>query len=146
MTKKTRKTRLWYIDPTIFQPGPKASFLERHGLGLSRSVAKYALYALAFSYPLILVTMGVMFGGLVFWSAIAGSVGLIWLVITKSGYAANFAGWDVGYRKFVGLAVAFGIALALVYGLMYVGLWTIPILGLVLVISLALGAYRLSNK
>jgi hypothetical protein len=90
--------------------------------------------------------MGVMFGGLVFWSALAGSVGLIWLVITKTGYAANFAGWDVGYRKFVGLAVAFGIALALVYGLIYIGLWTVPIFGLVLVIAFVLGVYRLSNK
>jgi hypothetical protein len=143
--KKTRKTRLWYFDPSIFQPGPKGSFFERHGLGPSRSIAKYTLYGLALSYPLILVTMGVMFGGLVFWSALVGSVGLIWLVITKTGYAANFAGWDVGYRKFVGLAGAFGIALGLVYGLIYIGLWTIPIFGIVLVIAL-LGVYRLSNK
>ena len=93
MTKKQRKTRLWQFDPFVFQPGPKAGFLEHHILLRARALGKYTLYSLAFAYPVALVSLGIIFGGLVFWSAFAGSAGLMCLIIKKAGYAKNFAGW-----------------------------------------------------
>jgi len=55
------------------------------------------------AYPVILVTLGVMYGGLVFWAGLAGSTGLIGLVLKQAGYAGNFAGSDIGWKKFLGL-------------------------------------------
>ena len=143
LTKKQRKTRLWQFDPSVFQPGPRARFLERHIIGRARSLGKYTLYALAFSYPVALVSLGIIFGGLVFWSAFAGSVGLMWLIIRKAGYARNFANWGVGNRRFLGLFGAFGIVLGFFYGLLQLREWVFPIFGGVLVIALILGV-RLS--
>src|SRR5256885_3697770 len=59
LTKKQRKTRLWQFDPSVFQPGPKARFLERYIIGRARSLGKYTLYALAFAYPVTLVSLGI---------------------------------------------------------------------------------------
>ena len=70
LTKKQRKTRLWQFDPSVFQPGPKAGFLEHHILRRVKALGKYTLYCLAFAYPVALVSLGIIFGGLVFWSAL----------------------------------------------------------------------------
>ena len=146
LTKKQRKTRLWQFDPSVFQPGPKARFLERYIIGRARSLGKYTLYALAFSYPVTLVSLGIVFGGLVFWSAFASSVSLMWLIIRKAGYARNFANWGVGNRRFLGLFGAFGIVLGFFYGIIYLREWVFPISGGVLVIALILGVRRFSDK
>jgi len=69
LTKKQRKTRLWQFDPSVFQPGPKAGFLEHHILRRARALGKYTLYSLAFAYPVALVSLGIIFGGLVFWAS-----------------------------------------------------------------------------
>lgn len=144
--KKTRETHLWLFDPSVFQPGPKAGVLERYVFGRARSLTKHTLYALAFAYPILLVTLGMAFGGLVFWTSLAGSMGIIYFVIKKAGYAGNFESWDVGYRKFLGLIAAFGIFAALVYGLEYIKLWTVPIFVGVLVVALILGVRIIPNR
>jgi len=146
LTKKRRKTSLWQFDPSVFQPGPKARFLERHIIGRARSLEKYTLYALAFAYPVTLVSLGIIFGGLVFWSAFASSVGLMWLIIRKAGYARNFANWGVSNTRFLGLFGAFGIVLGFFYGLIQLRDWFFPIFGGVLVIALVLGVRRFSEK
>ena len=86
-----------------------------------------------------------MFGGLVFWTSFAASVGLIFMVIKKAGYSQNFANWDISNRKFAGLFVAFGLTFALYIGLIYIGLLTIIIFGALLALALALGVRRASN-
>lgn len=144
--KKPRETHLWQFDPTVFQPGPKAGFLERHILGRARSLGKSGLYGLAFAYPLILVSLGVAFGGIVFWSSLCGSAGIIWLILKRTGYAANFASWDFGSKKFVGLVGAFGIYATMIYGLLYIRLWVVPVFGAVLVGVLIIGVWRESKK
>jgi len=144
--KKSRETHLWRIDPSIFEPLRKAGLFERHILAHARSLGKYMLYSLAFAYPLILVTLGVMFGGLVFWASFAGSMFLFWYVIKKAGYSANFATWDIGYKKFVGLVAAFAIYASLIYGLLIIRLWVVPIFGAALVIALVVGVRRASNR
>ncbi len=128
--KKQRETRLWQFDPSVFQPGPKASMLERFILRNARSIGKHGLYALAFAYPIILVTLGVVFGGLVFWTSLVGSMGLFWLVIKRAGYSGNFASWDMGYKS----------------GLIHIGLWVVPIFGGILIIALVLGIKIKSNR
>jgi len=130
----------------MFEPGPKAGFLERHIFGATRSLATYTLFALAFTYPIILVITGIMFGGLVFWTSFAASVGLIFIVIKKAGYSQNFANWDISNRKFVGLFSAFGMTFALYEGLIYLGVLTIFIFGALLALALVLGVRKASNR
>jgi len=146
LTNKQRKSRLWQFDPSVFQPGPQAGFLEHQILRRVRALGKYTLYSLAFAYPVTLVSLGIIFGGLVFWSTFAGSVGVMWLVIKKAGYARNFADWGVGNRRFLGLFGAFGIVLAFFYGLIQMREWFLPIFGGVLVIALIVGMSRFSEK
>ncbi len=143
--KKPRETGLWQFDPSIFQPEPKAGFVERHILDRARSLGKYTLYSLAFAYPIVLVSIGVMFGGLVFWTSFASSAGLLWLIIKKTGYSKNFDSHDVGYKRFIGLIGAFGIALALINGLIYIKLWVVPIFAAALVLVLLIGLRRASS-
>jgi hypothetical protein len=71
-------------------------------------------------------------------------MGLFWLVIKRAGYEGNFASWDIGYRKFVGLVAAFGIYAALVYGLIYIGRWVVPIFAGSLVTTLILSVLKSS--
>lgn len=146
MTKKPRKTRLWHLDDSLFEAGPQAGFLERHFVHRVRSLAKYSLYGLAFAYPTVLVTLGLMFGGLVFWGSLAGSVLVIWIVLKQTGYARNFAGWDWGYTKFVGLFGAFGMMLGLILGLINIGLRVFPLMAAGLVTVLVLGIWRISRR
>jgi hypothetical protein len=146
LTKRSRKSRLWYFDPSVFQPGPKASFLERHLLRHARLLGKYALYSLAFAYPVAVVSMGIIFGGLVFWTTFAGSAGLMWLIIVKTGYSKNFANWDVSARKFLGLFLGFGAALAFYSGLIYLKFWIFPVATAVMVGVLVLGLRKLSKS
>jgi hypothetical protein len=134
------------VDPSVFEPLRKAGPFERHILANARSLTKYTLYLLAFGYPLILVISGVMFGGIVFWASFAGSMGLFWLVIKRAGYSGNFASWDMGYKSFVGLGAASLIYAAVVYGLMIIKLWVVPVFGAVLVLVLILGVWRISNR
>jgi len=146
LKKKPRETHLWQVDPSVFEPLRKAGLFERTVLGRGRSLVKHSLYLLAFAYPLVLVISGVMFGGLVFWASFAGSMGLFWLVIKRAGYSGNFASWDMGYKSFVGLIAAFGIYAALVYGLIYIGLWVVPIFGGILLVALVVGIKTKSNR
>jgi hypothetical protein len=148
LTKKSRGTRLWEFDPSVFQPGPRAGFVERHIIGHARSLGKYTLYLLAFSYPGLLVILGVMFGGLIFWTSFACSIVLIWLVIRGTGYSRNFQSWDSSYKRVVGVIGGFCVALGLFYGLEYTpvkGL-TVPIFGGIMAIILIIGTRRFSNR
>ena len=124
------------FDPSLFQPLRKAGVLERRIIQPGRSLGKYSLYTLAFTYQLALVSLGVVFGGLVFWSLLVGSAGVFWLVISKTGYAKNFANSDVGYRKLIGLVGGFILSLGVIYGLIYLSGWIIPIFAAGLVLAL----------
>jgi hypothetical protein len=65
----------------------------------------------------------------------------MWMVLKKTGYARNFEGWDVGYKKILGLFCGFGMMLALVYGLAYspLRLMSLPVMGGLLVLALIIG-------
>jgi hypothetical protein len=146
--EKPRETNLWEFDPAMFQPLRKAGFFERRILGHGQTLVKHTLFAVFFAYPIVLVTLGVAFGGLVFWGSFAGSMILIWAVLRKTGYARNFDSWDIGYKKFAGLSVAFLMMFAFVYSVGYtpLRLWTVPIMAGLLVIILFVGVPRMANR
>jgi len=127
LSKAPKKRRLWELDPSIFDSGRRANFLERRVLDPARRLGKFALLALAFLYPVYMVVLGVAFGGLVFWGSFAGSIILLGLVLTKLGYARNFRDWDVSLRKFSGLVLAFFVALGFYFALLYDKIWLIPV-------------------
>ncbi len=145
--EKPRKSHLWEFDPSTFQPLNKAGFFERRILGHGRTIAKYTLFTSFFAYPIALVSVGVAFGGIVFWSTFAGSNILIWLILKKTGYAHNFESWDIGYKKFAGLILAFLLMFGFVYSYAYtpLHLWTIPLMAALLIIGLFVGNSRKSN-
>lgn len=95
---------------------------------------------------MVLVGLGIVFGGIVFWTSLVGSFVLIWLVIKKAGYARNFAEWGVGSRRLLGLFGAFGAALGFFYGLTHVGFWFFPIFFGVVVASFILGVRLFSSR
>jgi hypothetical protein len=121
------KRKLWEVNPSMFEPGRKAGFLERRIIPLLRSIGKFALYGLAISYPIYLVYVGIAFGGLFFWGFFAGSIAIIGAVITRLGYSSNFRHWDVSLKRTVGVLLGFAIAAGFYGGLIYVKTWLIPI-------------------
>lgn len=132
MPEQRKKRKLWEVDPSIFEPGRKASFFERRILPPLRQIGKFGLYALAITYPVYLVYVGVAYGGLAFWSFFAGSVMVMGVTITKLGYASNFRHWDIGMRRTVGVILGFAVAASFYAGLVYGGILFVPVvLGLI---------------
>ena len=132
MPEKNKKRKLWEVDPSIFEPGRKASFFERRILPPLRQIGKFGLYALAITYPIYLVYVGVAYGGLAFWSFFAGSVMVMGVTITKLGYASNFRHWDIGMKRTIGVILGFAVAASFYAGLVYARVLFVPVaLGLV---------------
>ena len=90
------------------------------------------------AYPLGLVTVGLVYGGAVFWVTFFGSIAAIGIIITKAGYARNFQHWDISFRKMGGMVVAFFMALGFYLGLIYLKIWLIPVVVLFVGIGLIL--------
>ncbi len=143
---KDGKTHLWKFNPSVFEPLPRAGFLRRRLQDPLRGLGKNLLYLLAFSYPVVVVSLGIIFGGLVFWTALAGSFGLMWLILKKTGYARNFANWDMGYKRFAGLLGAFGIVLAFFYFLIYQNQWFLPAVGAGTALTIIIGLLRFQRQ
>jgi len=103
-------------------------------------MAKFGLYTLAIAYPLYLVYIGLIFGGLVFWGFFVGSIAVIGAAITKLGYASNFRHWDISLKRIAGVFLGFLVAASFYAGIIYLKTWLIPVvfglfgLGLVLVL------------
>jgi hypothetical protein len=73
--------------------------LERRILPPLLQIGKFGLYALAVTYPVHLVYVGLVYGGVAFWSFFAGSIMIMGATITKLGYASNFRHWDIASRE-----------------------------------------------
>lgn len=99
------------------------------------------LFGLAIAYPILLVYIGLAFGGLLFWSFFTGSIALIGAVITKLGYASNFRHWDISLRRTISVFLAFALAAGFYAGIIYLRTWILPAVsgllafGLLLVLS-----------
>jgi hypothetical protein len=122
-----KKKKLWEVDPHMYNTGQRSSFLERHVLPTVRTAAKFALIALALTYPLYLVYIGLAYGGLAFWSFLAGSSGIIGLIIWKLGFAPNYSRWDLGLKRMLGVFGGFALAFGLYIGLIYLKTLILPI-------------------
>jgi hypothetical protein len=135
-----KKKKLWEFDPSIFEPGRKASFLERRIAPPLKQLGKFGLYALALTYPIYLVLVGLVFGGLAFWGFLAGSTAVMGIILWRLGYASNFRHWDISLKRTVGLLLGFPLAIGFYGGLIYLKIWLVPIafgfagLGLLLIL------------
>lgn len=132
MPEQDKKRKLWEVDPSIFEPGPQASFFKRRILPNLRTLGKFGLYALAVSYPIYLIYVGVAYGGLAFWGFFAGSVIVMGLTITKLGYSSHFKHWDIGMKRMMGVILGFVVAAGFYSGLFYARVLFVPVaLGLI---------------
>jgi hypothetical protein len=135
-----KKRKLWEVDPSIFEPGRKTSFFERRIVPSLQQLGKLGLYALAVTYPIYLVYVGLAFGGLAFWGFLAGSTAVMGIVIARLGYASNFRHWDISLKRTLGVLLGFPLAAGFYGGLIYLKVWFVPIafglvgLGLLLIL------------
>jgi hypothetical protein len=127
MPDRPKKRKLWDVDPSIFEPGRKASFFERRIAPVLRQMSKFGLYGLAITYPLYLVYVGLAFGGLVFWSFFAGSLAVMGTIISRLGYSSNFRHWDISFKRTTGVLLGFVAAAGFYVGLIYLRLWFVPV-------------------
>ncbi len=84
---------MWRVDAEVFQPFSEVRLVDRV-TGRLRSFGRLFLIAGFLSYPLLLIILGVVYGGLAFWGLFGVSMCVIWLVLTRTGYARNFEEWD----------------------------------------------------
>jgi len=112
-----KKKRLWQVDPTMYRKGPRAGFFERRVLPPFRQAGKFLLIGMALTYPLYLVYVGLVYGGIAFWAFFAGSFAAIAIIISKLGYAGNFRQWDIGLKKMAAVMLGFLAAFAFYAGL-----------------------------
>lgn len=122
------KSRLWEVDPQVFAPLPKTGSAQNRLLSLLKTLGRFGLLGLALSYPVLLVTIGLLFGGIAFWSTFAGSALVIWVVLSRLGLARNFASWGrSGWKKSAGVFLAFPITVGFYLGLIYLKLLFLPL-------------------
>ena len=138
MSQDDKKKRFWQVDPAIFKLGRRAGSAERYLLPALRGFGRYVLYAVALFYPITLALVGLVYGGLAFWSYFVGSVAVIGLIISRLGYARNFDQWNVGSRRFAAIPLAFLAMLGFYAGLIYLKIWLVPIVFALLLATLFL--------
>lgn len=127
MPEEHKKRKLWEVDPTVFEPGRKASFFERHVVPNLRQVGKFGLFSLAITYPIYLVYVGVAFGGLAFWSFLVASITIMGIIITRLGYASNFKHWDISLRRTLGLLLGFPVTVGFYEALIHLKTLFLPV-------------------
>jgi hypothetical protein len=127
LPEEHKKRRLWELDPSIFEPGRRASFFERRIAPPLRQLGKFSLYSLALTYPIYLVLVGLAFGGLAFWGFLAGSIAVMGIILWRLGYASNFRHWEISLKRSVGLLLGFPLAIGFYGGLIYLKIWLVPI-------------------
>lgn len=109
---------------------------------------KYVLYCLSLAYPVLLVSIGIIYGGLVFWSSFAASVVVIWIVLKRSGRGRTFATATFRFRTIVVTFGAFAMLALVYFGLFYTPLkiLTIPIFGGILAVAFLFGLKKSQNS
>jgi hypothetical protein len=120
--------KLWKVDAAIYRKGKETSFPARLVESL-KTAGRSALFAVLLVYPLMLVILGIVFGGLIFWATLGGSIALIWLILTKAGYAKNFEQSNPRLlRQLTALTIAFVILVGYYEALFHFGVWVLPVL------------------
>ena len=139
--------RLWKIDPSNFTPLPRKTRIQDRLIPRLRIIGKASLISLAMAYPVILLTLGLLYGGIVFWGSFAGSTLIIWLVLSRLGYAENFAGWGVmSSKRFAAGLIGFPLAAGFYLGLIYLKLLALPLIIAVVVMAAVVLFRNASSK
>jgi len=122
-----KKKKLWTVYEDIFRPAKVRTSLQRFA-DMLRSVGKIVLLALLFIYPILMVYAGIVYGAVAFWSSLFGSVLVIGIVLSRTGYARNFEGrrGSLG-RGLASLFLAFVAIVGLYLGLFHFGFFIVPI-------------------
>ncbi len=137
-----KEERFWKVDASIFHTHRINSTLHR-ALSLLRSLGKAFLYMLMFSYPILLVYIGIDYGGLVFWSSLLASILILGLALSMSGYARNFAGTSGSLVKgLAALAIGLVAMISFFLGLFQFGALTILIMLAILATALSVVVLR----
>ncbi len=121
-----KKKRLWGVDSELYQKGQEAGLFESRIVPMLRQVGRFSLISLALAYPLALVVIGIVYGGLVFWSFFAGSVVAIYFIISKLGFAPRFRSQGQGFRAILGIIGGSILAAGFYEGLFVLKTWLIP--------------------
>jgi len=120
--------RFWQVDLGVFHRTGKPRRVSRV-LDRLRQLGSFLLVALALSYPLTLVYLGIAYGGFVFWGSFSGSLVIIYVIISRLGFARNFEGWGSGFlKRLVVLVIAFGAAAGFYLSLFSLRILTIPLI------------------
>ncbi len=128
---------MWRVDAEVFQPFSEVRLVDRV-TGRLRSFGRLFLIAGFLSYPLLLIILGVVYGGLAFWGLFGVSMCVIWLVLTRTGYARNFEEWDSSLSsKLAAITVGFLGVMGFFLGLFWLRLWVLPIFGAFLALLVA---------
>ena len=139
---KREKDRFWQVDPTIYLHRTKDSLSGRVA-HLGGVIGRTSLFGLLLLYPVVLLLIGLFFGGLAFWASFLGTVAVMGGLIWKTGYARNFANWNPSHaRQLIGLTAGFLATLGFVLGLVELHIWFLPLMVGVLVLGLALAFRR----
>jgi hypothetical protein len=121
------KKRLWEVDPHLYEKGARAGFLERWVLPRLKVLGKFILIALALTYPIYLVYVGLAYGGIAFWSFLGGSFAVIGVILWKLGFASHYSNWDIGFRGLLGVIAGGMLAIGFYIGLIYAKTLLLPI-------------------
>ncbi len=133
-----KKRRLWEVDPTIFQKDRRRGPFDRL-VNFAGWTGRMVSLGLLLTYPLWLVLLGVVYGGIVFWGSFLGSILLIGVLIWKLGYAGNFDAWNPSlFRQVLGLFLGFLIAAGFYVGLSRLNIWMLPVLFGILSVGIVL--------
>ena len=117
MTREKRKPFQVYIED--FRPLPKASLWQRTIVDRVKSLSVALFAGALFAYPVTLVLVGVIFGGLIFWSTFVGSFIVIGLIIHGLGFSHNFRNWDISMKRMLATVMGGMVALGWYEGILY---------------------------
>jgi len=133
------KKKLWAVDASIFTVKGRAKLLARM-MSILESIARPLILSLLLGYPLVLVLSGLLFGWIVFWGSLLGSVAVIGLLLKGLGYAKNFENWNPSLsRQLVTLTIGFLAVAGFYVGLFNYRALMLPLLFAVFVSVLILG-------
>jgi len=137
-SRDDKEKNFWKVDERIFRPARIQTNVQRFVDAL-KTLSKGGLLILLFAYPILLVYVGVAYGGIVFWSSFAGSFVIVGIILSRTGYSRNFVTVEGGMaRRLIGLAIAFVSIVGFYLGLFQFKLLMVPILLGVLGAAIAL--------
>jgi hypothetical protein len=141
-SRDDKEKHFWKVDERIFRLARIQTGVQRFAAVL-KSLVSAVLVLLFFAYPLLLVYVGIAYGGMAFWSSLGTSFVIVGIVLWKTGYSRNFHTVDGGMaRRLVGLTLAFVSVVGFYLGLLQFKFLMIPIFLGVLGVAMVLFVLR----